>query len=81
MTIKIFNLSLNVTDTDVQKMFTRYGIVDAVTVDRNKFDGRSKGNAVVDMPVEKEAKMAILSLDQTLVDGKKISVAELVEIP
>jgi RNA recognition motif-containing protein len=58
MTIKIFNLSLNVTDTDVQKMFTRYGIVDAVTVDRNKFDGRSKGNAVVDMPVEKEAKMA-----------------------
>ncbi len=77
MTIKIFNLSLNTNETDLQRMFLRFGLVDTVELDRSRFDGRSKGSALVHMPVEREAQMAIISLDKTLVDGKKISVEQL----
>jgi RNA recognition motif-containing protein len=81
MNIKIFNLSHNITDSALQRMFSAFGIVDSVTIDRNRLNGRSNGNGWVDMPVEKEAKQAILSLDQSMVDGKRISVSELATDP
>lgn len=76
MQIKIFNLSQSVTDKDLERMFTPYGIVNSAVVDRNLLNGRSNGNGMVEMPVEKEARQAIICLDRTLVQGKQISVAE-----
>lgn len=81
MTIKIYNLGLNISDSDLERIFNRFGIVNSAEVDRNKFNGRSKGNAMVVMPIEKEARQAITSLDQTMVDGKKISVSEFIDTP
>lgn len=74
MDIHISNLSLNLIDSDLLKLFTRFGIVNSAEVVRDKFNGRSKGNAFVSMPVETEAQQAITSLDQSIVDGKRISV-------
>jgi hypothetical protein len=54
-------------------------LVDTIEIDRSRFDGRSKGSAIVFMPVTREAQMAIISLDKTLLDGKKISVEEVPE--
>lgn len=77
MNIQVSNLSLNTVDADVRKLFSHYGIVDSAMVNRNKFNGRSKGSAIINMPVEAQGRQAIMSLHQTLMDGKKISVDEL----
>lgn len=77
MNIKVFNLSHNVTDSALNKLFSAYGVVNSAEVIRNKLNGRSRGNAHINMPVENEARQAITSLDQTMLDGKRISVSEL----
>ncbi|THU32523.1 RNA-binding protein [Niastella caeni] len=77
MNIQVYNLSRNTSDADLRKLFSPYGVVDSAEVMRDKLNGRSKGNGIIDMPVERDARQAIVALDQTLMDGKKISVSEL----
>lgn len=81
MNIQVYNLSRNLRDTDLRRLFAAYGVVNSAEIMRDKLNGRSKGNGVIEMPVEQEARQAIESLDQTLVDGKKISVSELLLPP
>ncbi|AXY72992.1 RNA-binding protein [Paraflavitalea soli] len=81
MNIQVHNLSLNVIDSDIRKLFAAFGIVDAAEVIKDKLNGRSKGHAIVDMPVETQARQAIITLDQTMIDGKKISVREVPAYP
>ncbi len=76
MDIQVFNLSLNIGDADLKKLFSPFGKVNSVNVVRDKLNGRSKGNALIVMPVEVEAKQAIVSLNQTMMDGKRIKVTE-----
>jgi RNA recognition motif-containing protein len=76
MDIKILNLDLNVVDSDLRKLFAPYGIVNSAEVVRDKFNGRSKGSGMINMPVEKEARQAIESLDKSMLLGKKVSVNE-----
>ena len=77
MNIQVYNLSRNTSDADLRRLFAAYGVVNSAEVVRDKLNGRSKGNGVIEMPVEREASQAIASLDQTVMDGKNISVSEL----
>jgi RNA recognition motif-containing protein len=77
MEIQVNNISLNMSDADVRRLFSTFGIVDSAEVGRDKYNGRSKGNAQVSMPNAAQARQAIVSLDQTIMDGKRISVVEL----
>jgi RNA recognition motif-containing protein len=81
MYIQVYNLSLNTADRDLRKLFSAFGIVSSAEVARDKLNGRSKCNAVIEMPIQLEALQAIESLNQTMLDGKKISVSELPAIP
>lgn len=76
MDIQVSNISLNIIDSDIRKLFSAFGVLNSFEVNRNKFTGRSKGNAFVNMPVDAEARQAIASLDNTMMDGKRISVSE-----
>jgi RNA recognition motif-containing protein len=76
MEIRASNLSINVSDSDVRKLFATFGIINSAAIVRDKLNGRSKGMAIVDMPVAAEARQAIASLNQTMVSGKVISVIE-----
>jgi len=76
MDIRISNISRNILDADIRKMFSPFGVINSAEVERDKLNGRSRCNAYVNMPVDAEAKQAIASLNLTLMDGKKISVAE-----
>ena len=76
MDIQVNNISLNMSDADIRRLFSAYGIVDLAEVGRNKFNGRSKGKCTIIMPNAAQARQAIVSLDQTMMDGKKISVNE-----
>jgi RNA recognition motif-containing protein len=77
MNIQVYNLSRNTSDADLRRLFSAFGVVNSAEVVRDKLNGRSKGNGVIEMPVEREARQAIASLDKTVMDGKNISVSEL----
>jgi len=77
MNIKIYNISLNTTDFELQKLFARYGNVDYAKVYRNPLNGRSLKGGEICMPVSAQARQAIVSLNNTFLDGKVISVSEL----
>jgi RNA recognition motif-containing protein len=75
MNIYVSNLSFNVIDEDVESYFADYGEVSSATVIKDKFTGKSRGFAFVEMPNEEAANKAILELDGAVVDGRTISVA------
>jgi RNA recognition motif-containing protein len=77
MNIQVYNLSRDINDAALRRLFSSFGTVNSAEVMRDKLNGRSKCNGVIEMPVETEARQAIEALDQTLMDGKKISVSEL----
>jgi RNA recognition motif-containing protein len=77
MNIRISNISLNTTDTELRKLFAPYGNVDSAKVCRNSLNGRSLKYGQITMPVSAHGKQAIASLDKTMLDGKVISVSEL----
>ena len=81
MNIQVFNLSRDTRDNDLRRLFAAFGIVNSAEVVRDKLNGRSKGNGVIEMPIDSDGRKAIVALDQTLVDGKKISVSELLTNP
>ena len=76
MNIHVSNLSLNVIDADLRKLFGAFGEVGSTEVLRDKRTGRSKGSALVGMPIDKQGRQAILCLNKTVIDGKAISVSE-----
>ncbi len=77
MNIYVSNLSLNIIDSYLKKLFSVYCEVSRVSIARDKRNGRSKGNAVIEMPIEAQASQAIMALDKQLVDCKLISVSEI----
>ena len=76
MNIRISDISLNTTDVEIRKLFSHYGSVDSATVNRNALNGRSLKSGYVNMPVEAQARQAIVSLNKTLFNGEIISVSE-----
>ena len=76
MNIYIGNLSYNVTDQDLQKLFEAYGKVDRSNVISDRETGRSKGFGFIEMPEQSEGQKAIEELDGQDVDGRNIRVNE-----
>ena len=76
MNIHVSNLSLNTIDNDLKELFATYGVVNSAVIVRDKWKGRSKGTALIDMLDSKEAGDAIKSLNNTMLHGKIISVSQ-----
>lgn len=75
MQIQITNLDVNLIEADVQRVFTPFGEIHTVQIVRDHWNHRSQGRAFVDMPVDKEAQQAILSLNGILLGRKNIVVS------
>lgn len=76
MNIEITNIHLNVIEADLRRLFTPFGEVITVELVRDKWNNRSTGHAYVNMPVQKQAQAAIVTLNGTLISGKPIVVTE-----
>jgi RNA recognition motif-containing protein len=76
MDIQVSNLNLSLIEADIQRLFTPYGEISSVEIIRDRLNNRSKGKAVVKMPVEQEAQKAITGLQGVILGGKPISVNE-----
>src|SRR5579885_834841 len=75
MNIYVSNLSFSVQDEDLKEFFTEYGEVTSAKVITDKFTGKSRGFAFVEMSDDEAAKKAIQELDGASVDGRTIGVA------
>jgi len=76
MNIFVGNLSKDVTEEDLQTLFTEHGAVKSVKVIKDLFSGESKGFGFVEMPGLAEAQKAMNSLNTKEVKGKKLVVNE-----
>lgn len=74
MVIQINNVSLQLIEADLRRLFTPFGEVAAVELMRDKWSNRSTGRAFVNMPSEKQALAAILTLHGTVLAGKALVV-------
>lgn len=76
MNIYAGNLHYGVDEEDLRKVFEQYGEVTSVKLIIDKFTGRSKGFAFVDMANTEEANNAIEALNDTELEGRKMRVNE-----
>lgn len=77
MNIHVSNISYNIIDADLRRLFAAYGEVSSAVIVRDKLNGRSKGTAMIDMVNDAQGRQAVLCLDQTILDGKPITVSEI----
>jgi RNA recognition motif-containing protein len=76
MRIYVGNLKYQVTDDQLREMFSEFGEVASADVIKDKFSGQSKGFGFVDMPNDAEAGDAIQALNDSMHDGRKLTVNE-----
>jgi RNA recognition motif-containing protein len=70
------NLSYNITDAELQKMFEPHGAVQSAQVIMDRDTGRSKGFGFVEMGSDQEAQAAIAALGGKEMDGRALTVNE-----
>ena len=76
MNIYIGNLSYKVDENDLKGIFEEYGEVTSVKIIKDKYSGRSKGFAFVEMTNNDEAKTAIKELNGGELDNRKVIINE-----
>lgn len=74
MNIYVANLSFNMHDEELRKLFATYGEVTSAKVIMDKFSNQSKGFGFVEMASEKSGQKAISELHGSMIDGRPITV-------
>jgi RNA recognition motif-containing protein len=70
------NLSYDTTDDSLREAFEQIGPVRDATVITDRYSGRSRGFGFVEMDNEQAAADAVAQLNETVLDGRTIRVAE-----
>ena len=76
MNIYVGNLSYKVDENDLKGIFEEYGEVTSVKVIKDKYSGKSKGFAFVEMADSSEAKKAIKELNGGELDNRSVIINE-----
>ena len=76
MNIYVGNLSYGVDENALEQAFAEFGEVTSVKIITDKFTGRSKGFAFVEMANAEEANEAINSLNGKDMDNRSVTVSE-----
>jgi RNA recognition motif-containing protein len=76
--INIFvgNLDFDSTEDQLRALFTAHGIVESVTIVKDRDTGQPRGFAFVEMKEAQEAQTAISSLDGILLKDRALRVSE-----
>ena len=76
MKIFVGNLSFDLTEDELAAEFGTYGRVESVAIPADKFSGRPRGFAFVEMPSKSEAEAAIEGLNGKSIKERTIVVNE-----
>jgi len=74
MKLLIRNLARNVTEAELQALFTDHGTVQSCSLVMDKVTGESKGFGFVEMPKPGEAKAAMKNINGRSINGEKVRV-------
>ena len=74
MNIYVGNLSWETTESELQQLFEAHGKVDSVAIIKDKYTGRSRGFAFVEMPADAEGQAAIQALNGVNFAGRDLRV-------
>ena len=70
------NLSFQVTDQELEKLFSQHGNVTSASVITDRMTGRSRGFGFVEMENDQEADAAIDALNEQDHEGRPLTVNE-----
>ena len=70
------NLSYNISNSDLERLFTAHGMVRSAQVITDRDTGRSKGFGFVEMGSDQEAQAAISALNGKDIEGRSLTVNE-----
>jgi cold-inducible RNA-binding protein len=78
MTKKVYvgNLSFDTTEDTLRGLFAAHGEVSSINMITDRYTGRSRGFAFVEMATDEAAEAAITALDGQMVDERPLKVAE-----
>jgi RNA recognition motif-containing protein len=76
MNIYVGNLSFDAGEADVRQLFEAHGQVSSVSIIEDKFTGRPRGFAFVEMAQDAEAQAAIAALNGKDLKGRPLTVNE-----
>lgn len=74
MNIYVGNITDQMTENNLRKMFEVYGEVESVKIIKNRFNDRSNGFGFVEMPSNAQADKAIKAPNGNVVDKRPIKV-------
>jgi cold-inducible RNA-binding protein len=74
MKIYVGNLSFDVTEEELRAEFAAFGKVESVSIITDKYSGRSKGFAFVEMPTVSEGQAAITALNGKTLKDRTLNV-------
>jgi len=74
MKIYVGNLSYDVTEDEIRQEFTAFGKVDSVSLITDRYSGRPKGFAFVEMPSVSEGQAAIAALNGKTIRDRALTV-------
>jgi len=74
MNIYVGNLNYNLSEEELEKVFSSYGEVASVKIIRDKYTDQSKGFGFIEMANDADAQKAIDELNGTEVKGRELRV-------
>jgi cold-inducible RNA-binding protein len=70
------NLDITVTEQQLRELFAAHGVVETITIVKDRDTGEPRGIAFVEMTHATEAQGAISALDKTILNGRAMNVNE-----
>jgi RNA recognition motif-containing protein len=74
--VYVGNMSYDTTEAGLRELFEAHGQVETVNIITDRYSGRPRGFAFVEMATEEGARAAIAALDGQEVDGRTLKVSE-----
>ena len=74
MKIYVGNLSFDITEEELRAEFASFGEVESVTIPTDRYSGRSRGFAFVEMPSVSEGQAAITGLNGKILKERTLTV-------
>ncbi|HFQ89890.1 MAG TPA: RNA-binding protein [Desulfobulbus sp.] len=74
MNIYVGQLPFSVGEEDLKELFSEFGEIASINMVTDRYSGRPKGFAFVDMPNNSEADTAIKALNRSMLKGREIKV-------
>lgn len=76
MTLYVGNIPFNLREEELQNVFAQYGEVSSVKIIKDKFTGKSKGFAFVEMSSAEAGNNAVSQVNGMEVKGRQLKVNE-----